>query len=286
MHTLAERLFRLLKPAPGRHSPPFTPLPLGPVISAINPQSSTFTILAGPLAGQNLRLEAILEPRRADFFLWSAATAQSSDSPVAHCHYDRDPDGTETLWDIFVRPDWRNRGLSSLLVRLSLRRLLLNRKSGIGLRMRRVMQIDTASGPKRSATSIRLQNIGIGLLTVRLGFVPEPGLESALTPANISSLSIIPAGESSPPGYLFRLKTQPGLITICQLEAESQRPVADEAAYRRFVSPAQLCQDCRSGRAIAGNIDYELTRANAGRCFCYIATTASEYQRLLRRYHH
>lgn len=283
MPTLSKRLLRLFGLSTSQTADNFYPLPLGPSTSELEPGKSTFTILSGPLSGQTMRLQTTLQPGRADFFLWQADPHQTADSPLAHCHYDRSPDGTETLWDIFVHPEWRGRSLAGLLVRLSLRRLLLNRRHRIGLRMRKLMQPDTSSGSRVSGVSIRLQNIGIGLIAVKLGLVPEPALEMMLAPANISSFSIIPSGENSPPGYLFRLKTQPGLLTICRLDPGTGRPLTDAALYRRFTNPAELCRDCRLGNAIAGNIDYELTPVGAERCFRHIAATASEYQSLLRR---
>ncbi len=284
MSSLTNRLQRLFGMRPARLPAPFVPLALGPDTSEPDPGDSDFTIRSGQLAGHSLRLEVAVQSRRADFFLWPTGHQEAPDSPIAHCHYDRDPDGTEILWDIFVHPDWRGKGLAALLVRLSLRRLLLNRRHSFRIRVRKLMQIDTGSGSRTAVTLIRLQNIGIGLIAVRLGLVPEPGLEEMLAPANISVLSIIPASEQSPPGYLFRLRQQPGLVTVCRLDPDTGRPVADESIYRRFVSPLQLCHDCRTGRAIAGNIDYELTPAGADHCFRRIAATSGEYQHLLRHF--
>ncbi|MBM3315642.1 GNAT family N-acetyltransferase, partial [candidate division WOR-3 bacterium] len=138
MPGLIERIRGVFRPV----REPFAPLGLGPSISDPDARHSSFAIASGPLDGTRLRLDAVVQPRSADFSLFPAPrpssgrltpdtshpTSEASDtrdSPLAHCHYDRDPNGNEVLWDIVVHPGHRGRGLAALLVRLSLRRLLL-----------------------------------------------------------------------------------------------------------------------------------------------------------------
>jgi hypothetical protein len=236
------------------------------------------TIDSGPLAGTTMRIERSVSPIRADFSLFELAGAGSpiadrqSPDPVAHCHFDRDPEtGNEILLSIFIRSEFRHRGLTTLLVRLSFRELLRNGKRH-WFAIRKLMQVDSEGRNQAQApgtpkpenpplSRISLHNVGIGLVALRLGFKPEPDLERLLAPGNVKAVQAIPPDPPSPPGLLLRLGTLPALLVAALIDPETGQPLTDADACQRFVSPKQLLRQALAGEAVVGNIDYILPRA-------------------------
>lgn len=236
------------------------------------------SIDSGPLAGTALRVERSVSNIRADFSLYelvggsSPMAGQQSPDPVAHCHFDRDPEtGTETLLSIFIRSEFRHRGLTTLLVRLGFRELLQTGKLH-WFAIRKLMQVDSEARNQGQApgtpkpenaplSRISLHNIGIGMVALRLGFRPEPDLERLLAPGNVKAAQAIPPDPPNPPGLLLKLGTLPALLVAALIDPQTGRPLTDADAYQRFVSPKQLLRQALGGEAVVGNIDYILPRA-------------------------
>ncbi len=253
---------------------------------------------SGPLAGTTMRVERSVSSIRADFSLYELVGAgspvadQQSPDPVAHCHFDRDPEtGTETLLSIFIRPDFRHRGLTTLLVRLSFRELL-HKGERHWFAIRKLMQIDTegrnqaqAPGTSKSEnpplSRVSLLNIGIGMVALRLGFKPEPDIERLLAPGNVKAVQAIPPDPPSPPGLLLRLGTLPALLVAALIDPETGQPLNDVAAYQRFVSPKQLLRHALAGEAVVGNIDYILPRAALEPLASRLANDQAELKRFI-----
>jgi ribosomal protein S18 acetylase RimI-like enzyme len=273
-----------------RRKPAFEPLSFGPDWEKT---AATVAIRSGPLAGRQFNLEAQVAQTRADFTLspvsnpqppipdpQSLPRSQAPDSSLVcgHCHFDRDPEtGLETLFDIFVRPDFRCKGIASLLVRASFRELL-SRGRQTWFAMRNLMQVDTRKP--------ELHNVGIGLLAARLGFLPGPEFDRTLAPGRVESVAIIAGTAQSPPGLLIHLNRMPGVIVAAELEpgpgTARPRPVADVDRYRRFFSAEQLLRWARQGTWLIGNVDYLLALRNL-ELFCrHLAQTSEESRRFTR----
>ncbi len=293
MPALLTRIFRRTDTGPSADLVPF-----GPSYSLIGDR---LTLESGPLAGKALRIERSLSRTEADFSFYEAADGNSSvvnhsslavPDPMAHCHFDRDPEtGTETLWGVFVRSEFRHRGLTTLLVRLALRELLATGRRH-WFAIRKLMQVDTEGRSKaqtpgntkpeaanQQPARITLHNLGIGLVALRLGFRPEPALERLLAPENIKSIQVLPLDPPSPPGLLVRLGTLPGLLVAALLNPDTGHPLTDAEAYERFVSPRQLLRQALSGQAIIGNINYILPRVAAGPLAARLANDHAELRR-------
>lgn len=272
MSALLTRILRRAEPDPSTG-----PVAFGPHYTL---SGSRLAVNSGPLAGTALRVERSVSDVKADFSFYELADGSPpsdkcptpvSPDPVAHCHFDREPEtGTEILWSIFVRPEFRQRGMTTLLARLTFRELLASgRRHWFGIR--KLMQIDTegrslaqAPGSPRPENPpvprVSLHNLGLGLVALRLGFGPEPNLERLLAPDNVKTVQAIPPDPPSPPGLLIRLESLPGLLVAAQVEPETGRPLTDAGEYERFVSPRQLLRQAQTGRAVVGNIDYVLSR--------------------------
>ena len=254
---------------------------------------------SGPLAGTTLRVERSLSNIKANFAFYETsdenpqiANRESpiSPDPVAHCHFDRDPEtGTETLWSIFIRSEFRHRGLTTLLTRFTFRELLASGRRH-WFAVRKLMQVDTEGRSQAQAPGsqkpenpqlprISLHNLGLGLVALRLGFKPEPGLERLLAPGNVKAVQAIPPDPPSPPGWLLRLGTLPGLLVAASVDPDTAQPLTDAAAYERFVSPKQLLRQTLAGQAVIGNIDYILSRTAIDPFAARMANDHAEFRR-------
>jgi len=253
---------------------------------------------SGPLAGTALRVERSMTDTRADFSLFQIADGSSpiSPDPVAHCHFDRDAEtGLETLLSVFIRSEYRHRGLTTLLVRLSFRELLHAGKLH-WFAIRKLMQVDsearnqaqTPGTPKPESaplSRISLHNIGIGMVALRLGFRPEPNLERLLAPGNVRAVQAIPPDPTNPPGLLVRLGTLPALLVAALIDPQTGRPLADADVYQRFVNPKQLLRQALAGEAVLGNIDYILSRAAIEPLAARLANDQAELKRFAAALH-
>jgi len=258
------------------------------------------TVNSGPLAGFVLRIERRVSDTKADFAFFEEFDADAPMSaprppavahPVAHCHFDRDPDaGTETLWSIFVRSDFRQMGLTSLLVRLTFRELLATGRRH-WFEIRKLMQVDTEGRSQAQAPGnpkpenpqlprVSLHNLGLGLVALRLGFRPEPDLERLLAPGNVKAVQTIPPDPPSPPGLLVRLESLPGLLVAALLDTEAGKPLTDAREYERFVSPKQLLRQAFAGQAVIGNINYILSRAAIQTFAARLAKNHAEFRHI------
>ncbi len=255
----------------------FSPLTLGPAYEAKN---NLISVKTGPLAGKQLQLSAEVSSTRADFFLTPFSSQVSPDPILAacgHCHFDRNhKSGLETLYDIFVRPDFRRSGIATLLLRLSFRRLL-TRSRQCWFAIRKLMKVDTRRR--------ELHNIGIGLLAVKLGFRPEPDLERILRAERVQACEILPATTESPPGLLLHLRDLPGVVVAAELFSDPEgkvRPVVETDHYRRFFNPELLAKKAREGSWIVGNIDYLLSHDTTEHFARHLADSPEEYRLFLR----
>jgi hypothetical protein len=267
------------------------PVPFGPRYDL---SGDRLAIESGPLAGTALRIERSVSDTKADFVFFEIADRQSPiENPVAHCHFDRDPEtGTETFWDVFIRSEFRHRGLTTLLTRLTFRELLASGRRH-WFAIRKLMQVDSEAGRHQAQTPgnpkpeiqnpqsprITLHNLGIGLVALRLGFRPEPDIERMLGPGNVKAIQALLPDPPTPPGLLLRLGSLPGLLVAAFLDPDTGRPFCDVEAYERFVSPRQLLRQTFAGQAIIGNVDYVLPRTALGPLAARLANDHAEVKR-------
>lgn len=293
MPALLTRIFRRSETDPSTGLVPFGP--------SYTLSGDRLAIESGPLEGTTLRIERGVAKTKADFNFYETADNVSrvtsrrpsvAPDPMAHCHFDRDAEtGTETLWGIFIRSEFRHHGLTALLIRLTFRELLATGRTR-GFAVRKLMQVDTEGrsqaqppgGPKPEARSqppsrVSLHNLGIGLVALRLGLRPEPDLERLLVPDNVKSVQALPPDPPSPPGLLIRLGTLPGLLVAALLDPDTGHPLRDAEAYERFVSPRQLLRQALAGEAVVGNIDYVLPQAAAEPLAARLANDHAELRR-------
>ena len=278
--------------------PSSAPVPFGPNYKLAGDR---LDIESGPLAGTVLRIERGVSKTKADFSFYEPADSAprvakrrppSAPDPMAHCHFDRDPEtGTEILWGIFIRSEFRHRGLTTLITRLTFRELLATGRTR-SFAVRKLMQVDTEgrsqsqppgnSKPEtgsQTSPRVSLHNLGIGLVALRLGLRPESDLERLLVPVNVRSIQALSPDPPSPPGLLIRLGILPGLLVAALLDPDTGHPLTDPEAYERFVSPRQLLRQALAGEAIIGNIDYMLPRVAAESLAARLANNQTELRR-------
>jgi hypothetical protein len=287
-------LTRILRRAD--HEPAAGLVPFGPLYAL---SGDRLTIKSGPLAGSSLRIERSITDTKADFAFFEVFDAGAPMStprppevahPVAHCHFDRNQDtGFETLWSIFVRFDFRHRGLTTLLTRVALRELLAAGRRH-WFEIRKLMQVDTEGRSQAQVPGstkpenpqlprVSLHNLGLGLVALRLGFRPKPDLERLLAPGNVKAVQAIPPDPPSPPGLLIRLESLPGLLVVALVDPGTGKPMTGAPEYERFVSPKQLFRQALAGQAIIGNIDYVLSRTAVEPFAARLANDSAEQRR-------
>ncbi|MBN2537767.1 hypothetical protein JXB37_05775, partial [candidate division WOR-3 bacterium] len=156
----------------------FEPMRLGPEVER---SGELVRVESGPLAGRSLRLDVEVSDIKA-VYRFSLDGAEAG-----QCHFDRDPrTGLETFWDILVAPELRGARLASLMTRVTFRDLL-DRPGRHWFGMRKLMKVDTRIPA--------LQNLGIGIIAVRLGLRPEPLLDKLLAPGVVKSIELLGAGK-------------------------------------------------------------------------------------------
>ncbi|MEO0079815.1 MAG: hypothetical protein ABIK44_03965 [candidate division WOR-3 bacterium] len=293
----------------------FQPLPFGPEYelegcsrNAAGLQRSPVRLKTGPLGGTTLTFEREILPHKADFALYHGPQL------IGHYHFDREPrTGLETMWEIIFIPEYQGKGLASLIVRLALRELLLTGNRH-WVDMRKLMQVNLSHSPSsglkgatdiqaelarrhstvcaptgvpdmslpvsRPSAKIHLRNIGIGVIAVKLGFVPKPEFGRAFT--SVKSVQLIEPTASTPPGYLLHLDSLPGIVVALYVNPETCRPVTDVEAYRRFLNPGEIYRKALVGEALIGNIDYTLGKANISRFARHIADNQHEFTQIIR----
>lgn len=245
------------------------PLPFGPAYDLIAPER--LRVKAGPLSGRDLSFTRDVCARKADFALHETGTGTSSE-PMAHCHYDRDPDsGLEIMYDIFVRSEQRNKGLASLLVRLSLRELFSKGRRHWP-RIRRLMVVEASNDTSHShggtvdpggvhwgvRPDSTLHNIGIGIVALRLGLRPDPAVARLFEPGTVRSVQLATLTPETPPGLLIHLNSLPGTVIAAFIDSATGRPVAGADVYERFLNPGGLYRQADAGQALFPSPDIEI----------------------------
>lgn len=179
-----------------------------------------------------------------------------------------------TLFDAYIQNDFQMQGLASLMVHLLFRgQLLYTETKNFDIRM--VMK---ASGEKEV-----IENVGMGLIALKLGFVPTLNCSEILTNNNVSSVDIVPADGNYPFGYKIALRSSPWTIIFVILDPVTHKPIKDLSAYEHFIRPEDLVELVKTNRAVLGNIDYILNPNSIEQFVAYIAESEEEFNQFLKK---
>ncbi len=240
---------------------------LGPRFQRVKP--AEIKITEGKFTGQVFQTEFKFEPTK------TTLTLRNEDNTIGTAHADYEPSKRRTtLFDAYVQNEYQKQGLASLLVHLLFReQLVYTETNSFDIRM--VMK---ATGEKEV-----IENVGMGLIALKLGFEPDINYRELFAGSNVSDIDIIPAKEIYPFGYKISLRSSPWTIVLVLLDSLSKKPVKDLSAYEHFIRPEDLAELVKTGQAVLGNVDYILNKNYIEQFVSYIAENDDEYVQFLKR---
>ncbi len=232
-------------------------------------------ILDGPLKGQELEIITEIKEKTASVFM------SIDGRRIGRTYIERDPPGLGIeLWDIAVQEKYRRKGIASIMAYVIFRELLsMQEKAFFKIRMMRLM--------KPADKNIELQNVGIGVIGNRLGFIPEFNIDRLLRPSNVIGLSILPAKGDFPPSFKIVIRTFPLVLIAFILDQDTLKPVVDFRTYVQLMKDERIVYDwVRRGLIVIGNGNYWLRKNGLDQFVNHLATDELEarvFRRRIRR---
>ncbi|MDH5683957.1 MAG: hypothetical protein OEZ20_05785 [candidate division WOR-3 bacterium] len=241
--------------------------PLGPRFQRLRP--AEIEILAGKFAGKVIHTLFKFEPTKTTLKL------KMEDKIIGTAHADYEPAKRRTtLFDTYVQNEYQMQGLASLMVHLLFReQLVYTDTNNFDIRM--VMK---ATGEKEV-----IENVGMGLIALKIGFEPDINYQELFAGKNVTSVDIIPAKDIYPFGYKLSLRSSPWTIVIVLLDPLTDKPHQDLNAYEHFVRSDDFIELVKSGQAVLGNVDYVLGKNSIENFVSYIAENQEEMNQFLKR---
>lgn len=197
---------------------------------------------------------------------------------IGHCDFEREaPEAAVVLWYIWVEEALRQHGLASIMARFGLRRMIeLHKSASYAIRMLRLIK------PSERITKIR--NVGIAVLSRKLGFASEYELESLLNEGNVQAIELIAADEGTPPGYRIVLKDMPYVLILFLVDPENGRPyLGGHPIYNSLVSPESARRWLAERMIVIGNGNYVLRQDGISEMVNHIADNEAEAQTFAHR---
>jgi hypothetical protein len=244
--------------------------PLGPEYAWLSPER--VRIGSGALAGREFTLTTEIKDGEAHF------RAMDGSDELGHADVERGaPEAGVVLWFVTVREDLRQKGLASILVRVALRQMLkLHGSSSYAIRMLRLIE------PNEQITKIR--NVGIAVLSRRLGMDSEFDLEALLRQGNVQTIELIAADGPTPPGYRIVIKTVPYVLIAFLTDPVTGRPFPDgHRIYNSLVSPESAMRWVQDRMIVIGNGNYVLRRDGINEMVNHLADNETEAREFIRR---
>ncbi|MEO0114582.1 MAG: hypothetical protein ABIK93_03795 [candidate division WOR-3 bacterium] len=240
---------------------------LGPRFKRLKP--TEIEIVEGKFAHTIFQTICQIEPTK------TTLTLKLANKVIGTVHAEYEPSKQKTiLFDTFVQNDFQRQGLASLMVHLLFReQLLYTPTKNFDIRM--VM--------KATSEKEVIENVGMGLIALKLGFVPAIECSEVFTSKNIYNIEIIPSDGVNPYGYKINLKSSPWTIVLVLLDPLTKKPVPDLTAYEHFIQPNDLVELVQTNQAILGNVDYTLHPNCLDQFVSYIAENQEEVQKFLRK---
>ncbi len=193
------------------------PVKIGPSFEWLD--HDTIRILEGGLAGKILGVKTELASTNAACYLFD------QQKKIGSVSIERNPPHRGIiLWDAIVNPGYRQNGLLSIMVWIIFRELLLVQRTAF-------FKIKMVRSMKAGEKGAELQNIGMGVVAVRLGFTPELNLSRVMTNDNITSIDVLPEINGNPPGIKISLQRDPFIVTAFVLNPDTMKPTGNIRTY-------------------------------------------------------
>ncbi len=222
----------------------YQPARICPQIKWLDP--NYIRILEGGLANKEFRVETELLPQSAAVYLYD------QDQQIGKVAIERSPPGKGIiLWDAIVHPLYRQNGLAAIMTWIIFRRLL-NEQTSATFRIRMVRSLKTTDN------GVQLQNVGMGVIALRLGFSPELNLKELLRWNNVTEIGIIPENQTMPPGLRISLHTDPLILIAFVLNPDTMKPIRGLRTYIEMKRDLSLLHDWASLGLLVVNGNYIL----------------------------
>lgn len=175
---------------------------------------------------------------------------------------------TASLWDVGVAESLRCSGLATIMVWCAFRELLLADRA-VRFRIRMVRSLN-ANGEHP------LQNVGMGVIAARFGFVPEMNVARVLAGDNITSIEPIAPSKGLPPAVRLTLKTDPLVVIAFILNPDTLRPISDFRTYLDVKADDWQIADWAKEGLLCVNGDYCLRASGFNRFVNAVAVDHDE----------
>jgi hypothetical protein len=241
--------------------------PLGPHFKRL--KENNIQITEGKLANQIFGVTCKIEPTK------TTLTLKLEDRIIGTAHADYEPAKFRTtLFDAYVQEEYQMNGLASLMVHFLFREQLIYTDTN-NFNIRMVMK---ATGEKEV-----IENVGMGIIALKLGFEPDINYPELFAGKNVSSIDIIPTQNIYPYGYKLSLHSSPWTIVLVLVDPVTKKPVNDVNTYNHFIRPEDFAELVKTNQAIIGNVDYILNKTNVELFLSYIAENPKELQQFLNQ---
>lgn len=250
----------------------FEPRKLGPAFHFIGTDS--VKICEGELKDMVFQYEQELNAFQLRFFLKKDGVVMAR----AFCERNVRT-GAIVYWDVMVEEKFRKKGVASMMTKHILRELImLQKKNKFMLRMIKLY--------RPTDKSIRLQNVGIGVIAHRLGLTCEFDLPRILNRDNIIKMEILEGEGIFPPSYKIVLREYPYVLIGFIIEPHSLKPITRYDAYLQMLHRTEMIDEWIKNKAIViGNGNYILKKNGINQFVSCIASDEKEaayFQRRLR----
>ena len=241
--------------------------PLGPRFKRL--KADNIQITEGKLTNQVFQVIYNIEPTN------TTLTLKSEDRIIGAAHADYEPAKYRTtLFDTYVQEEYQMNGLASLMVHLLFREQLTYTDTNT-FDIRMVMK---ATGEKEV-----IENVGMGIIALKLGFEPDINYRELFAGRNVSGIDIIPARNIYPYGYKLSLHSSPWTIVLDLVDPAAKKPIKDINTYEHFIRPEDFAELVKTNQAILGNVDYILNKTNVELFLSYIAENQKELRQFLNQ---
>jgi len=221
-------------------------------------------VVEGGLAGREFRIKTELLNESASVSLYDQGQR------IGNVSIERNPPGKGIiLWDAGVREEYRQNGLAAIMTWIIFRQLL-NEQTSATFRIRMVRSL------KVGEKGTELQNIGMGVIAVRLGFTPEFNLNQVLRWDNVSSVEIIPESKTMPPGLRIVLQADPLVIIAFVLNPDTMRPTRNLRTYVEMRRDLRLIHEWARLGLLVVNGNYKLRETEINHFVNRIAVDENE----------
>lgn len=249
----------------------FQPTQFGPPYRLLNSalafENSNIEILDGPLRNLVFKIEHEITDCQSRLFL----ITKESDEVIGRALCERNRQTSEIIyWDVMVQEKFRMKGLASLMTKFLLHQLItIQKKAKIMIRMIKLYQ--------PTDTSIKLQNVGIGVIARRLGLKCEFDLLKLLNPLNITKIEILPPEGNSPPCYKIVLQTYPYVLIGFIVDPRTLKPIFSLETYKQMLEHTEIIEEwIRTNTVVIGNGNYILAKEGIEDLISCIATDQYE----------